>query len=144
MTFKTNLLEKPTATWRVHHTFTLDWRDGPIEGFCHLSTPECAFFFTLIAEWMDPDGLDDRLFLIGEVQRNAIDSIVKMLETTPPPTAIELAPRWEFKSVEQRQRIEAQMVEIISSITPPFLVIRTPNMRQFFGVWNYHGRQKLR
>lgn len=144
MSFKTNLLDTPPATWQVHRMLVLDWLDGPIEGFCWLSTPSYAFFFTLLAEWMNPDDLDDRLFLIGEVSKDAIDSIVNLLDEPVPQGYKYWAPRWEFKTVEHRQRAEARLEELISGVTLPYLVIRTPNMRQFFGVWNYHHRHKLR
>jgi hypothetical protein len=146
MNFRTNLLETLPSTWQVRHTFILDWYDGPREGFCRLSTPDCAFFFTLLGEWMNPDDLDDRLFLIGEVSKDAIDSIVNLLDE-PVPQRHEhwvWSPRWEFKTIEQRQRAETHLEELISGVTPPYLVIRTPNMKEFLGVWNYHRRHKLR
>jgi hypothetical protein len=144
MNFQTALINVPPSEWQTKQLLILDWLDGPIEGICHLVNPAYIFFFTIVAEQINPEGLDDRLFLIGAVEDDAIDKIVSHLDEGWPTGATSFTPSWQFSSKDRLSKAEAQIEHILSNVKPEYLIVRTENMREFTAVWKYNSRLEFR
>lgn len=114
----------PVHDWRVHEVYSLDWQDGPRAGVCSLSTPRCEFYFDLLDERLNPEGLDDRLFRLSELPPGAVAEVVS--------AAGELANVNEGTRKKAQGRIQA----VEAARRPTAVIVYTRDMRQFLGCWN--------
>jgi len=105
------LLRLDPAEWQGRECIALDWYDGPREGFCRLTRPAVEFYFTLLDERPDPDGVDDRLFAVHALPLGAGDQ----LDWT----------EWHPKNADA----------LIAGATPTDIVVYTKDMSRFLGCW---------
>lgn len=111
------LLSVPVAQWRPRRTEALDWYDGPREGLCQLSWPDTEFYFTLLAERFNPEGLDDRLMAVHRLPPGGGEALLQALALPDEP--------------EGRREVE----RILASAEPTNLVVLTRDAETFLGCW---------
>lgn len=118
------LLSWPVDQLRVSQVYSFDWYDGPREGVCSLAVPPCEFYFHLLDERYNPDGLDDRLFRLSELPPGSVSQVVS--------ASADLAKPDEAVRRQAERRIDAAT----ATKRPTSLVIHTQDMNQFLGCWN--------
>src|SRR5688572_25483495 len=84
----------PVDQWVVQDVIAFDWYDGAREGVCSLARPGGEFYFELLDERLNPDGVDDRLFRLSEL---------------PTGSVAELRSVWQFTKPEDPQRAKEVM-----------------------------------
>lgn len=135
MSLEAILNSRPVADWQTRRAIVLDWYDGPREGVCALSAPECEFFFALLAERANEDDLDDRLFRLAAVPIGTVDQLFEALGGVGEKTDPVWTPVWRFPDEAQRRQAEQLVSTIESHRQPTNIVIATRDMRQFQGCW---------
>lgn len=135
MQLETLLKDTPVDQWATRLAIIFDWYDGPREGVCCLSQPGGEFYFELLDERMDPDGLDDRLLRLSELPAGSVAETQSVLEDLGGPTHCYWVPIWKFSSDAARERGERQVQAVRAARRPTDLVIWTPDMEQFLGLW---------
>jgi hypothetical protein len=133
---ETVLSSLPPEQWVTRQATVYDWYDGPREGVCALSRPEAEFYFELLDERYNPDGLDDRLFRLSELPPGSVDAILSALQNLGTPVNSVWIPVWKFPSEAAQQRAEQRLREIEAVKRPTPMVILTQDMEQFLGCWN--------
>src|SRR5215470_19335884 len=84
--------------WEVSQVLVFDWLDGPRNGLCALSQPQCCFAFEVLGERSTEDDLDDRLFCLKEAPLDTVDQALAILSELGPPTNPIWVPLWVFDS----------------------------------------------
>jgi hypothetical protein len=118
------LASVPIDQWKVGWLYPLEWYDGPREGVCALAVPGGEFYFKLLAERYNAEGLDDRLYRLSELPAGSVAEVLSAAR--------------DFASADAtlRERAEQRMEQVLSKKRPTALVIHTQDMEQFLGLWN--------
>jgi hypothetical protein len=120
-----DLLESlPAEQWRVGQIYCYDWHDGPREGVCCLLKPPAQFYFELLDQRYNRDGLDDRLFRLSELPPGSVAEVLSTL------------PDLQNPSEEVRRRAGARLDAINARRRPTSVIIWTQDMKRFQGCWN--------
>lgn len=130
----TRYLTRPEEL-RSRRVVVFDWYDGPREGACALAVPRADIVFTLLDERRQDDDLDERLFLINELELGAVDRLVKRLECFGQPSGVVWIPHWSSPDPEVIQSATSFVDEIMSLAVPTRIVIESSDMRSFSGCW---------
>jgi len=133
--FEESLLLTPVGEWITKQAIVFDWFDGPREGICSLTKPEISFYFELIDERPLPDGLDDRLFSLKQIQVSSIDEISTAISELGTPSGKVWVPVWKFQSSLNRDQAEKIINQIVSNSNKTDLVVFTRDMVEFLGCW---------
>ena len=107
----------------------------PREGICALQAPAAEFFFDLLDERVNEDGLDDRLFRLSELPPGSMDKLLAALAVLGGPAHLVWVPMWKFPSQALQQQAERCVGLIRDSARPTALVISTRDMEEFRGCW---------
>ena len=124
MTLEEVLPSLPVEQWKAKQIYSFDWYDGPREGACSLSVPECEFYFELLDERYNPEGLDDRLYRLSELTSGSVREFLSGVRNlvSPDPSVREDA-KQRLGRIKARKR-------------PTPLVIYTQDMEHFLGCWS--------
>ena len=136
MDLKKVLTAVPVDQWRTQQVIVFDWHDGPREGLCSLANPQAEFFFALLDERHNPDGLDDRLFRIREVSPGTVARTIKELRDLGAPDSVVWVPVWRFPNVANAQRAERFLEELRTKAAPLSVVIASRDLERFQGCWD--------
>src|SRR5712691_11225607 len=96
----------PPDQWVPGQTIAFDWYDGPRAGVCSLGRPGGEFFFELLDERYNPDGLDDRLYRLSELPPGTVEEVQTALAVLGRPLNPVWVPVWSFPGDMDRQRPE--------------------------------------
>lgn len=135
VTFDKSLCSTKVQDWCTHLAIVFDWQNGPKHGICQLAHPKCEFVFEMLAARSNPNGLDDRLFLLREMQIGTIDKVVSLLRVLGTPSNPVWIPVWRFPSNDYKQGVDSEIDFLLSKSTETGVVIWTQNMRTFLGCW---------
>src|SRR5437763_152297 len=112
MNFEERLLAVPVDQWSVSQVVAFDWYDGPRSGICAFAHPAVEFYFDVVDERYNPDGLDDRLFRLSELPPGSLNRAqAAMRELGKPATPI-WSPTWKFPSEPIRANAEREIKDI--------------------------------
>jgi len=114
--------------WQVQSTIIIAWYDGPREGLCVLAHPACAFYFRIIGEWYNPEGLDDRLFQVSDFP----EITATQSEELNACGSQALGQYSDDFTPEREQTINT----IIERRGPPILIVRTADWMSFEAIWS--------
>jgi len=117
------LASVPVNHWRVAQIYSLDWHDGPRGGVCALSVPSCEFYFQMVDEGYNPDGLDDRLFLLSELPPGSVAEVLSLVS--------------DFRSRNDtvRRKAELRLKKIVDRRVASSIIILSQDMEHFDGCW---------
>ena len=135
MQLETLLRNTPVGQWATRLAIIFDWYDGPREGICSLSRPGVEFYFELLDERFNPDGLDDRLLRLSELPSGSVAETQSVLSVLGSPTHCYWVPIWRFPDEAARERGERQVQAVRAARRPTDLVICTQDMEHFLGLW---------
>lgn len=136
MDLKKSLAAVPVNQWRAQQVIVFDWHDGPREGLCSLANPQAEFFFDLLDERHNPDGLDDRLFRIREVPAGTVARAIEQLGDLGAPNSPVWIPVWSFPNEASRQHAEQFLGELLTTATPLSVVVASRDFERFQGCWD--------
>lgn len=114
----------PLDQWKVGQVYSIDWYDGPRGGVCALTEPPCEFYFELLDERYNPNGLDDRLFRLSELPSGSVQEVL---------SAAHDVQESRGRDHEQARR---RMDAVTARARPTSVVIHTQDMEQILGFWN--------
>jgi len=114
----------PADQWKVGQIYSFDWHDGPRAGVCSLAVPGGEFYFQMIDERYNPDGLDDRIFRLSELPAGSVAEVLSVI------------PDLRSSDEAVRQKAERQLERIENSRRPTSLVILSQYMDYFEGCWH--------
>jgi hypothetical protein len=121
MSLEKVLLAVPPQQWVTRQVIAFDWYDGPRSGACALSHPPAEFFFDLVAERWNEDGLDYRLFRLGEL---------------PQGTVLEMEAAYsEFQTEALRSGAQKKLKSLETRARPTSIIVLTQDMKTFQGCW---------
>jgi hypothetical protein len=129
MTLEETLLSVPFNQWRVGQVYSYGWYDGPRDGGCRLVTPACEFYFELIDERYNPDGLDDRLYRLSEIPLGSVAEMEK------------LSHQWRNSDPAISQEATRRLDAIRAARRPTDLVVYSTYMNEFLGCWRVDPAQ---
>ncbi len=112
----------------------LDWHDGPLEGVAELADPVSFWYFRVLGERPNRDDLDERIYLLAQVSKQAIERI--RIAAGP----IDEKPLvWPFSERSNFVEIQAAVDDAIASASPPALLIQSTRFREVEGIWRFTG-----
>lgn len=119
------------SSWKVRQVIILNWCDGPIQGLCELSEPNCCFRFDVfgINEWADD--IDDHLYRVSEIPTHSVQLVLSLLSKQLEPKAPRWVPDLTFADEKTRELID----DTYSRSRPTRVIVRTTNMIDFLGCW---------
>jgi len=123
MKLEEKLTSMPVNQWKVDRIYAFDWYDGPREGVCSLTVPSCEFYFELLDERYNPDGLDDRLFRLSELPTGSVRDVVAAVPDLASP------------SESVRQKADERIDAATARKRPTALVIHSQDLENFLGCW---------
>ncbi len=134
-----------TEHWVARQAVVFDWYDGPRHGVCALAAPECEFVFDLLAERIDPAGLDDRLFRLRALPLGSIQRVLSVVSSfgIGTPNSTVWVPVWQFQSEADKKSADCQIDEILASAIATDLVLLTKDMRIFLATWRIANIESL-
>ena len=130
----------PPKEWVSDRVVVFDWFDGARRGVVRMLKPKCEFLFELLAERLNPDGLDDRLFRVVELPEGSVAKILDAIHSLGDPVNVVWVPVWRFGSEEERVRADRELDCILSQRKETKLVIRSRDMATFLGCWQLERR----
>jgi hypothetical protein len=136
MNLETLLGSLPPGQWRTKQAVCFGWYDGPLEGVCALTRPACEFYFELLDERYNPDGLDDRLYRLSEIPSGSVETTLRAVELVGKPVNPVWVPVWRFPNVEEQTKAEEIIEQIEATRRLTTLIVHTRDMEQFLGCWN--------
>jgi len=136
MKLETAVFTRPTNEWVTRQVVVFDWHDGPREGIVWLDSPDCEFYFQLLAEKPTQDDLDDRLFRISEIPHGTVSNVLHAIRVLGEPSNNVWIPVWRFASDHDRHVAEAVIHENVNKKRETDLVIWTRDMKEFLGCWH--------
>lgn len=113
----------PVGQWKAGQSYSFDWHDGPRAGICSLATPGGEFYFEMVDERYNPDGLDDRLFRLSELPTGSVAEVLSIVPDL----------RHSDESVRHRARHRLETIE--NSRRPTSLIVLSQDMEHFDGFW---------
>ena len=134
-TMISKLLSCPPGSWELNQVVCTDWYDGPRNGFCALRIPPAEFYFDLIAERRDPDGLDDRLFQASEINPGTVRDLCAAMRGLGEPQGRVWSPVWTHPDASHLESLRKRIDEVIERIAAPQAVVFTRDWRTFLGYW---------
>lgn len=123
------------SEWVPRQSIVFDWFDGPKHGICALRYSPSEFEFTCIGERLNPNGIDHKLYSIAELPQGTVDRIRELLEGLGVPLDPVWVPVWNFPSLDDQRKVEAEVDELLRRSKPTNLVIYTLDMRAILGCW---------
>jgi len=129
------LLSVPAREWRHRQTIALDWYDGAREGLCRLAHPEAEFYFTLLDERYDPEGLDERLMTVHQCPPGSGEALLEALAFLGEPDGPVWCPVWLHPDPARLEQGRQAMDRIVARAEPTGLVVLTRDTRAFLGCW---------
>jgi hypothetical protein len=129
------LMSVPANSWVAGQVVVFDWFDGPRQGVARMAKPECEFAFELLAERLNPDGLDDRLFRVSELPAGSVTRILDTIHSLGSPVNVVWVPVWKFGSEEERLQADQEIDRILSQQRGTGLVVYSRDMITFLGCW---------
>ncbi len=136
MTFEQTIASLPVSQWKTRRAIVFDYYDGPRSGICCLELPAVEFWFDLLDERYNEDGLDDRLYRINELSPGTVAEVDAMLRVVGSPIGPVWAPIWRFSDDESRRTAEQRLKNIEASKRPTTIVIHSQDMQDFLGRWD--------
>lgn len=127
------LLRTPCKRWKTGQVVILDWCDGPQSGIWALTRPKCEFYFELYTSKHNSGGLDDRLFLVSQLEIGTTNKLVEVLAPLGKPSRPIWTPIWRFPDEFSKRKAESLLDEIEAAKRQTGLVIRTRDMLEFTG-----------
>lgn len=135
MELEQKLLAVPIEQWSVRQVIAFGWYDGPLSGICALAHPAVEFFFDLVDERHNPDGLDYRLFRLSDLPPgSATRAQAAMRELGKPATPV-WAPTWKFPNEAVQSKAQQEIAQIEASKKMTSLIIHTQDWEHFLGCW---------
>jgi hypothetical protein len=135
MNLETLLTAVPVEQWVTRRAIAFDWYDGPREGVCSLAVPGGEFYFQLLEERYNPDGLDDRLYRLSELPPGSVEEIEKAIQDLGRPLNPVWVPLWKFPSEAARQRAEEVVQTVQGKARPTPLIVWSRDLEHFLGCW---------
>lgn len=120
----------------VARIVSLDWYDGPREGFVWLSEPRSAWYFTLWAEAPSSEDVDDRLYALARLPDDGeriIETLLAPLDL--PSDRLHWVPHWWSHSKEQRTAAHGVLDALIERLEAPSVLVRSPFLDRFAAAW---------
>lgn len=139
MELKNKLTSRAPDDWVVDQVIVFDWYDGPRQGVACLTQPPCEFYFELLAERYNPNGLDDRLFRVSELPPGSVAKVLEATQALGSPTNAVWVPTWKFSSEGERRQADQAINQILSARKDTGIVIASPDMATFLGCWQTDG-----
>ena len=136
MTLEVQLLTCDVSSWLIRQAVIFDWFDGPRQGICALSVPECEFAFDCLAERYNPSGLDDRLYRLREVQKGTINTVVSRISALGSPLSSIWVPVWRFSSEREKELVDADIDELLENSRLTNVIVHSQDLSVFLGCWN--------
>ncbi len=131
VSFEETLSSVPAEDWQVQQAIVFDWHDGPREGLCELTRPECCFYFKAIEERAADDDLDDRFFRVAPTPPGSVKNALSILDALGLPSKPIWVPIWNFPTEEIRLKAERQLDDLVNGLEQAALIVRTPDMIHF-------------
>ena len=102
----------------VVRVVALGFYDGPTDGV--LQTADgTAYRFDLAGEEYNPDGLDDRTFLLRPLPPGAFEEVADLLAPAGRPEAAVWVPRWPVAPSDRQAEIDRRLDALLASAGPP-------------------------
>ncbi len=117
------LKSTPPEQWKVGQLYALGWYDGPESGVCSLAVPGGEFYFEMIDERYNPDGLDDRIFRLSELPAGSVADVLG------------IAPNLGSKYDATRKEANVRLEGICARKLPTTLIVHTQDWEHFLGCW---------
>jgi len=117
------LMSLPVDQWKVGQVYSYHWHDGPCEGVCALIQPGGEYYFELLDERYNPDGLDDRVFKLSELPAGSLDKVLAAAGDLAGPNRT----HWQ----RGRERLD----EVKAQKQPTPFVIWSRDMEAILGCW---------
>jgi hypothetical protein len=133
------LASLPVQHWHTRQAIVMDWCDGPRRGLCALDKPGGEFIFEILDERVNEHGLDDRLFHLRELQNGSVAMVQSALRELGEPARPVWVPVWKFSSEAARIKAERLIDQLEIAAQPTTLVVSTPDMMNFAGMWTVQG-----
>jgi hypothetical protein len=108
------------------------WRDGPIAGVVRQPEGTRCWYFRLIAERLETEELDDRLFGLTEIPSADSAALIEAFGNEPPGTHV-WPPAEGIGSPDAINIVERMLT---GEPGRPSLIIRTTDFVSVEGVWN--------
>src|SRR5712691_11519086 len=121
MSLEETLLAAPREQWHVARTYVYGWQDGPTHGACEMAAPQCEFFFELLSERYNPDGLDDRIYRLSELPAGSVAELLT------------LHTQGAGRAGPVRDEADRRIEEIRAARRPTSLVVYSQDMEHFLG-----------
>lgn len=135
MNFETSLRAVPVDQWRTGRVIAFDWYDGPREGVGSLTVPGGEFYFELLDERHNPEGLDDRLFRLSELPPGSVEKVERAILELGRPINPVWVPVWKFSNEMARQKADQCVRNVHAQALRTSLVVWTRDMERFQGCW---------
>lgn len=123
------------SAWVPRQSIVFDWFNGPKHGICALQYPLSEFVFTCIGERLNPDGIDHRLYSIAELPQGTVDRVCELVKGLGVPQSSVWVPVWNFPSLDDQRKVEAEIDVLLRRSIPTNLVIYTLDMRAILRCW---------
>lgn len=117
------LTTAPVEQWKVGKVYSYGWYDGPTHGAGSLLTPACEFWFDLLDERFNPNGLDDRIYRLSELTTGSVEELLAGHHAW---STLDESGRWE---------VDRRIQEIRAMRHPTALVIYSQDLHHFLGCW---------
>ena len=129
------LMSVDPEKWQTRQAIIFDWYDGPRAGVCSLEYPRCEFYYDVLDEIHNEDGLDGRTFLISAIADGSVDRVRDALQTLGGPANSVWVPQYSFSDPSERAHADAVIREVENSRRRADVIISTPDMESFHGCW---------
>lgn len=136
MNLEKALLATPVEEWKADLAIALDWFDGARQGICRLSHPAVEFYFDLLDERNNPNGLDDRLYRLSEVPEGSTAAVQEACAILGHPTGPVWVPIWRFPDADAKDRAERTIRSIEDRKRPTKIVVFSRDAEEFLGCWS--------
>jgi hypothetical protein len=107
-----------------------DWRDGPLEGITRLSLGPQLWVFRLIAEAIDAEHLDDRVFELALLEDDATRS--RLEEVTAP---FELPAVWPFDDLPESTALRSVVDGVLDGAPGASLMLNSVDFHHVIKAW---------
>ncbi|GAA3039776.1 hypothetical protein [Actinokineospora globicatena] len=120
---------------RLRQAIVLDWHDGPQEGFLGFADSDSRWHFRSFAHQHNPDGLDDRLYLLSAVPSELVGEFAAVLSEEAESRSPVWVPRWEFSGPDQLEKVEGVLAAAMAQVGHPIAVLESADLVHINRIW---------
>lgn len=131
-----HLTAVPVDQWETQQAIVFDWHDGPREAILSLANPRGEFFFELLDERYNPEGLDERLFRVREIPAGTVAKTLSLLDELGQPEHAVWIPVWKFANAMSKEKAEQFLEEVQAKARQLPVVVASRDLEHFDGCWN--------